>query len=143
KSDRIELIVAESKCRLCRTASIAYPFHLRCLSTFEQYLYGHDLLEDDDWPLRCAQVMAPVPIPNSPTSRSLVNVLHGLFQKVMSMVSPLTPLAPLLDGLPNLPCELQELVFSFMLDSPGGCVLFNQGTLDVLEKLLSWPERRH
>ncbi|KNG44750.1 hypothetical protein DDE82_008968 [Stemphylium lycopersici] len=107
------------------------------------YLYGHDLLEDNDWPLRCAQAMALLPVPDTRTSGSLVNVLHSSFETVMRMISPLTPLAPLLDGLKNLPCELQGLVFSFMLDSPGGCALFNEDTLVVLEKLRAWPERSH
>jgi hypothetical protein len=78
------------------------------------------------------------------TARSLTIALHESFHKVMSMVSHQSPLARLLDRLRHgLPPELQDQVFSFMLDSPGGYALFCKKTLNVLEELLSWPEKRY
>jgi hypothetical protein len=69
--------------------------------------------------------------------------MHLLSEKIMAMMVPRTPLKHLLQKLQNLPPELQELVFSFMLDSPGGYVLFYKKALDVLEHLRLWPEKRH
>jgi len=130
------------RCQACQTAPLAYPFHIRCLGTLEQYLHGHELLDDDDWPLRCAQAMALTPVLHARKPKSLVDILHISYKKIMNMVSPST-LATTIQKLHDLPPELTENVFSFMLSSPGGCNLFHEDTLDVLDKLRSWLERRH
>jgi hypothetical protein len=90
--------------------------------------------------------MALIPIfqnERSPTPKSLVKTLYLSFGKITRILAPQTPLKPLIQGLYNLPPELQELVFSFMLDSPGGSTIFNEEALDVLKALQLWPEKRH
>jgi hypothetical protein len=78
------------------------------------------------------------------TARSLTIALHASFHRMMNMVSHQTPLTRLLHRFRHdLPPELQDQVFSFMLDSPGGYALFCKKIVDVLEELLSWPEKRY
>ncbi|KAF2023210.1 hypothetical protein EK21DRAFT_95089 [Setomelanomma holmii] len=60
----------------------------------------------------------------------------------MEMTAIDTPVATMLRGLQALPAELRDLVFTFMLQSPGGHILFNPEILDVLQKLISWPESK-
>jgi hypothetical protein len=134
------------QCRFCQTAPLAYPFHLSCLATLHQFLDGQKLLEYDDWTLRCAQAMAhePALVDRRPlTPRTLIHALHSLSPRIMNMVSDKSPLTSLLHRIQNdLPMELREQVFDFMLDTPGGSCLFLEKSLDVLEALCSWPEQR-
>lgn len=53
-----------------------------------------------------------------------------------------TPITATLSSLQNLPLELRELVFAFMLQSPGGHILFKTDLLNVLEKLVAWPDNK-
>jgi hypothetical protein len=58
----------------------------------------------------------------------------------MKMATGDAPIVTMLVGLQALPVELRDLVFSFMVQSPGGHILFNSKVLDILQKLVLWPE---
>lgn len=75
-----------------------------------------------------------------PTSVSLCRSSHDLHNKLLKMITTDTPIAATLSGLQGLPPELRELVFTFMLQSPGGHILFRTEVLNVLEKLVAWPD---
>jgi hypothetical protein len=119
---------------------------MRCLATIYQFFEGQKLLEDDDWHLRCAQAIAhesALEDRQPPTPQALVNALESLSLRIMEIVSAKSPLTSLLWRVQtDIPPELRELVFSFMLDSPGGSFLFLEKSLDVLRDLGSWPEKR-
>jgi hypothetical protein len=78
-----------------------------------------------------------------PTSRALLATFQEIFHKLKGMASHNTPLAQMLPRLQSLPAELQEIIFSFVLNHPGGYVLFNSRALDVLDELRLRPEEGH
>jgi hypothetical protein len=134
------------QCHFCLTAPLAYPFHLRCLATLHQFLGGQRLLEDDDWHLRCAQAMAHESALEDRqllTVRTLCDALDSFSPRIMNTASDKSPLTSLLRQVQTvLPRELRELVCSFILNSSGGSLLFLQESLDVLENLCFWPEKK-
>jgi hypothetical protein len=136
----------KERCPWCKSAPLAYPFHLHCLGTIHQFFQGHKILEVNDWRLRCAEVLSSDPVvqdqqPSTP--RSLIEAFHELFEEIESLLAPETPLRTLLRKLYALPPELQELVFSFSLDYPGGVLFIDKSTLNALQTLIAWPEQRH
>ncbi|KAF2844137.1 hypothetical protein T440DRAFT_484406 [Plenodomus tracheiphilus IPT5] len=78
----------------------------------------------------------------TPTSNLLLKDFQALFEKTITMLSPHTPVALSLPWLLCLPYELQEQIFSFVLDGPGGNVLFYCEALNVIQKIRDWPERK-
>lgn len=131
------------QCVPCQKAPLTYPYHPRCHNTISQSLIGQEVLWVE-WLLRLAQAMSSVPVQKrSATSRSLISYFHINFERIIGTVSPNTPLSLMLLRLKCLPPVLQEQIFSFMLESPGGYVLFYEQALNVLNKLRSWPDKRH
>jgi hypothetical protein len=133
------------QCWWCQKAPLTYPYHSCCRDVVLQLLVGQSVLEGK-WLLRFAQAMALVPAfrdEQIPTPRSLTTELNELFEMIMSFVSPNTSLALMLPRLCRLPFELKENIIYFVLNSPGGCILFNSKALVILAKLRSWSEERH
>ncbi|KAF2013508.1 hypothetical protein BU24DRAFT_411240 [Aaosphaeria arxii CBS 175.79] len=60
----------------------------------------------------------------------------------MGLLAPAKPLRTLLARVYGLPPELQELIFGFSLNQPGGYWLFDKEILTVLKALHAWPEKR-
>lgn len=77
-----------------------------------------------------------------PTPAVLIEDFQALFTTITSTLSPHTPVARLLPLLQYLPYDIQEQVFSFLLESPGGNVLFYLEALNVVQKLRMWPEEK-
>jgi hypothetical protein len=133
------------QCWWCCKAPIVYPYHPRCANTILQFLDGQKIL-GCEWLLRFAQAITSAPISKNEyewTPLSLTDAFHVSFQKIMDLVSPDTGLALSLKHLQRLPPEIQAYIFSSMLESPGGHVLFCGKALDILAILRSWPEKTH
>lgn len=133
----------KDKCLFCRSAPLVYPFHLQCLSTLHQLFHGREILEDTDWRLRCAEALSRLTVQDKPSPISLIEALHALVDRKSNLLLPEAPLNTLLQNLCKLPIELREIVFSFMLEHPGGQLLFNANISTVLQDLVSWPEKRY
>ncbi|KAF2023225.1 hypothetical protein EK21DRAFT_95086 [Setomelanomma holmii] len=127
-------------CPLCQKAPLVYPYHSQCRKTLLQTLIGDKLLEDG-WLLRFSHAMSHHER-HRPTPASLLKDFQALFTTITNTLSPHTPVARFLPCLERLPNELQEQIFSFVLDSPGGNVLFYHEALDVLQKIRKWPEEK-
>ena len=77
-----------------------------------------------------------------PTPAVVIEEFQALFTTITSTLSPHTPVARFLPFLRCLPYELREQIFSFVLESPGGNVLFYHEALNVIQKIRIWPEEK-
>jgi hypothetical protein len=139
----------KEQCPWCKLSPLVYPFHLRCLGSIHQLLQGHKILEDTGWRLRCAEALSSKRATHynnqytAPTSLSLVRALQVRTIEIGNFLTTgASPLRFLLEGLVHLPAELQAMVFSFMLDEPGGQLLFDANVLVTLKALVARPEKR-
>jgi hypothetical protein len=136
----------KKNCPWCKNAPLTYPFHLHCLGTLHQLFQNQKILEMSDWRLRCAEALSSRPVvldQQSPSPRLLVKAFYAHYDELTSLLAHGTPLQTLLERLSALPFELQELVFFFSLEHPGGDFLFDKATITALQALHAWPEKRH
>jgi hypothetical protein len=127
-------------CPLCQIAPLVYLYHPQCRKTLHQTIIGEKLSDDGQF-LQFAHAMSHHDR-CTPTPRSLLDGFLDLFTTILENLSPHTPTAQFLPWLIDLPPELQLNIFSYLLDSPGGNVLFFKEALHVLQKLHKWPEGR-
>jgi hypothetical protein len=123
----------KASCLLCQNAPLVYLYHPQCRQTLLKTSIGHKLSEDD-WFLRFAFALSNYQR-NTPTPRALLEISQELFTTTMSLLPKDTPVACYMTSLQGLPTELREQIFVFLLDGPGGDVLFYREALVVLQKL--------
>jgi hypothetical protein len=102
-----------------------------------------DTVAEDEWLLRFVQAMSHHKR-SAPSPMLLLENFHDLFDNILHTLSSSSSVKDIMPYFRRLPNELQMHIFSFMLESPGGDVLFYHWAIDVLRKLHRWPEKsRH
>ena len=131
-------------CPLCRRKPISYPYHPECEHTLGHIIRGAGLLQNDGL-LRLAEAMTTRAAGNrkTPTPSSLIKTLGATIEEISNLGNISSPMVHILEDVYNLPLELCEKVLYYLLDGPGGHVLFESELRSTLGSLIAWPERRH